>query len=123
MKFRLNWCPTCKEYLPPKGASSHKCLYKGTVFIGESKIKCYWHNKKEEKMNKPEWALTDKEVQDCWTSEYRPKPFGCWEPDKIELATQKKLLKHLIVHFWSKDEIVQNILREMLKQLEGQDGK
>jgi hypothetical protein len=31
---------------------------------------------------------------------------------------QKKLLEYLIRHFWSKDVLVQNILKEMLKQLE-----
>jgi lipoate-protein ligase B len=31
---------------------------------------------------------------------------------------QRKLLEWLIKHFWGKDEIVQNILKEMLKQLE-----
>lgn len=44
MKYRENWCPKCKDYLPPKGASSHKCLSPklrwGEVLYGESKIKC-----------------------------------------------------------------------------------
>ncbi len=42
MKYRRNWCEKCRDYLSPKGASSHKCLRKGEVLIGESKIKCPW---------------------------------------------------------------------------------
>ncbi len=46
IKFRPKWCTTCKYYLPAKGASSHKCLSKNEVFIGESKIKCYAYTKR-----------------------------------------------------------------------------
>jgi hypothetical protein len=56
MKFRQNWCLACTRYLPPKGASSHKCLYKGEVFIGESKIKCCWHNKKANDFKPALWC-------------------------------------------------------------------
>lgn len=41
IKYRPKWCPSCKYYLPQRGASSHKCLNKGEVMWGESKIKCY----------------------------------------------------------------------------------
>jgi hypothetical protein len=48
MKYREKWCPSCSRYLPQRGASSHKCLYKGTVLVNESKIKCFWYDKKLE---------------------------------------------------------------------------
>jgi len=41
IKYRPKWCIACKYYLPQRGASSHKCLNKDEVFLGESKIKCY----------------------------------------------------------------------------------
>lgn len=43
IKYRIKTCPSCGWYKPPKGASSHKCLFKGVVFIGESDIKCKHH--------------------------------------------------------------------------------
>ncbi|MBA7659767.1 hypothetical protein ES703_67759 [subsurface metagenome] len=44
MKYREKWCPQCRLYIPPKGASSHKCMHGeyAEVLIGESKIKCKW---------------------------------------------------------------------------------
>jgi hypothetical protein len=41
IKYRPEWCPNCKYYIPQRGATSPKCLNKNEVFIGESVIKCY----------------------------------------------------------------------------------
>ena len=40
MKYRSNWCERCVDYIPKRGASSHKCRRKDVVLIGESKMKC-----------------------------------------------------------------------------------
>jgi len=70
-------------------------------------------------MDKPEW------IPDVY-----PKSQSIWCPncseefgiereiERAEKRGQRVLLEYLIRHFWGKDEIVQNIFKEMLKQLE-----
>jgi hypothetical protein len=70
----------------------------------------------------PEWIPANPCLPDCPSRDGHCPPnsrFPCETRKEYDAAVdgQRILLQYLIRHFWSKDEIVQNILFEMLNQL------
>ena len=93
MKYRPKWCPNCQSYLPHKGASSHKCLFKGEVLIGESRIKCRWL-----KPIKPMGSSIYKECSRCGQPLESEIQYHTWESCLLyELNKYRQLLNKPII--------------------------